>query len=125
MLEDLVATLPKSFGLKEWIEEGDPAGEPHTDPPNVSYFWKVPSLPRRSGPGARLYVVYDGTLIGYSIISHIIQTPQGVFVVRPGGVRARDEAVTIPDRIPGFQGYRYRWWPRDKERPFPEWKDLA
>lgn len=28
-MTDVVVTLPKSFGLKAWIEEGDAAGEPN------------------------------------------------------------------------------------------------
>ena len=29
--------------------------------------------------------------------------------------------MTTDDEITGFQGWRYRWWPRETERPFPEW----
>jgi hypothetical protein len=30
-------------------------------------------------------------------------------------------AVTIPEPIRGFQGFRYRWWPREQEVSFPGW----
>jgi hypothetical protein len=38
-------------------------------------------------------------------------------LVRHGAV-----AVTIPERIHGFRGYRQRWWPREAEQPFPDWR---
>ena len=41
--------------------------------------------------------------------------------VRAGGA----EAVTIPETIRGFQGYRYRWWRRYSEVPFPDWMVTA
>lgn len=31
-------------------------------------------------------------------------------------------AVTIKEPIPGFRGLRVRWWPREAEHPFPDWK---
>jgi len=30
-------------------------------------------------------------------------------------------AVTIPDQIRGFRGFRPPWWDREQERPFPGW----
>jgi hypothetical protein len=38
-------------------------------------------------------------------------------LVRHGGA----VAVTIPDAVRGFQGWRYRWWPLEREIPFPDW----
>jgi hypothetical protein len=32
-------------------------------------------------------------------------------------------ACTIDEPIPGFRGLRKRWWSRDIEKPFPNWKD--
>lgn len=34
----------------------------------------------------------------------------------------RAEAVTIAVPAPGFRGWRYRWWRREHEVPFPEWR---
>ena len=31
-------------------------------------------------------------------------------------------AVTIPERVTGFRGWRRRWWERDAEVPFPGWR---
>jgi len=30
-------------------------------------------------------------------------------------------AVTIPEQVRGFRGFRPRWWYREQERPFPGW----
>jgi hypothetical protein len=32
------------------------------------------------------------------------------------------KADPIGEPIRGFQGWRYRWWEREDERPFPEWQ---
>ena len=121
-MSDVVVTLPKRFGLKQWVEEGDAAGASA----NLSlfkiynYYWKVPSVPDIQ-EGERVYVVYDKHLIGYAPLTGIVVSRNGVFLVRQSGA----EAVTIEQRIPGFRGYRYRWWDREDERPFPEWKEMA
>lgn len=131
---DIVVTLPKSFGLKRWIEEGDPAGEEYS---GTEWGWFMGGHPpKKLESGDRVYVVYDGHLIGYSplltietrtefSVGYILNEgckPRGSFaLVRGGGA----EAVTIDQKIKGFQGYRYRWWDRSEERPFPEWKELA
>ena len=39
-------------------------------------------------------------------------------LIRAGGA----VAVTIPEPIKGFQGWRYRWWDRQAEMPFPGWR---
>jgi len=44
--------------------------------------------------------------------------PSRACLVRRNGA----EAVTISDPIVGFQGWRYRWWDRSAEVPFPEWR---
>jgi len=31
------------------------------------------------------------------------------------------EAVRIEEPIRGFRGFRYRWWDREVEKPFPDW----
>ena len=31
-------------------------------------------------------------------------------------------ALTVGEPIRGFQGWRYRWWDRADERPFPDWQ---
>lgn len=132
---DVVVTLPKKFGLKKWTAEGDPAG---TDWSKTEWGWFMGgNPPKKLEPGDRVYVVYSGHLIGYSPLLRIEDDPHGFdadpklddvvyrdsgfALVRGGGA----VAVTIDQHIKGFQGYRYRWWERSEERPFPDWKDLA
>jgi hypothetical protein len=118
---DVVVTLTKSFGLRRWIAEGDPAG---TDWSGQEWGWYMGGHPPKNlEPGDRVYVVYDGHLIGYSPLVCIRQNPhiRGYVLVRGGGA----VAVTIDERIRGFQGCRYRWWKREDERPFPDWQELV
>lgn len=128
-MADVVVTLPKSFGLKAWIAEGDPAG---TEWSKTEWGWFMGgNPPKKLEPGDRVYVVYDGHLIGYAPLLYIEDDPhgfdsdlqynKGFALVRGGGA----VAVTIDQHIKGFQGFRYRWWDRSQERPFPEWKELV
>jgi hypothetical protein len=117
-VSDVVVTLPKSFRLRRWIEEGDPAGDPES---GQLYYWSIPHK-AAIAPGERVYVVYDRRLIGYAPLVRLVEwyPIPGVrrfYLVRRGGA----VAVTIPERIPGFRGFRYRWWSREEEIPFPEW----
>ena len=133
-LMDVVVTLPKKFGLKAWIGEGDAAGDPpdpdgRGDGKQKYYYWTVSSCPKIE-PGDRVYVVYAGRLIGYA---PLLSVGVEVYTNRRGDVKKRwklwrqggAEAVTIDEHIFGFQGYRYRWWDRENEYPFPEWRELA
>lgn len=121
-MTDVVVTLPKSFGLQAWIDEGDAAGDALLDDGRGPfYYWGVPTVPKIE-IGERVYVVYDGHLIGYAhLVGKSFDENGKCYLVRRGGA----VAVTIDEEIPGFRGYRYRWWPRKWERPFPEWKELA
>lgn len=110
-MTDLVGTCPKDFWL-EWIGEGDAAGDPET---GEEWGWFTEHSYRSLiKPGDRFYVVAWGRLRGYSIITSI----SGGAIVRRGNA----VACTIPDDIPGFRGLRKRWWHRDCELPFPDWK---
>lgn len=129
-MADLVVTLPKRFGLKKWIAEGDPAGTPYT---GTEWGWFMGgNPPKRIEAGERVYVVYSGHLIGYSPLLWIEPNPSG-FTANVGSypnefalVRGGNAvAVTIDEQIKGFQGYRYCWWPRSIEKPFPDWRNLA
>lgn len=111
---DLVGTCPKDF-WEEWIAEGDAAGEPYT---GHEYGWYTGhSLVRRIGPGERFYVVAHGRLRGYA---PVVRVERGCIIRRGMAV-----AVTIDEHIPGFRGLRERWWPREDERPFPDWREFA
>jgi hypothetical protein len=110
-MSDLVGTCPKDFWL-EWIAEGDAAGDPET---GEEWGWfSQHSFVRRIRPGDRFYVVAHGKLRGWAPVTR----------VQSGCICRRGNAVgcTITMPIPGFRGLRERWWPREAEIPFPDWK---
>ena len=121
-MSDLVVTCPKGFWW-EWIAEGDAAGDP---PTGTEWGWWMSD--RRPKPpiqaGDRLYIVAWGKLRGYAPVTrlhHERGTESGSWVIcRKGGA----VAVTIDEEIPGFRGWRRRWWSTDIERPFPNWKEV-
>jgi hypothetical protein len=113
-MADLVGTCPKDF-WREWIAEGDAAGNPYS---GEEWGWYTShSLKAMARPGDRFYVVAHGRLRGYA---PILRVDRGC-IVRGGGA----VAVTIREPIPGFRGLRMRWWARDEEYPFPNWRDEA
>lgn len=113
---DLVGTCPKDF-WPEWIAEGDAAGDPET---GEEWGWYTGhSYIHLINPGDRFYVVAHGLLRGYAPVTRVEINVYGKgFIGRRGGA----VACTIDDPIPGFRGLRERWWSRDAERPFPDWK---
>jgi hypothetical protein len=123
-MSDVAVTVPCRI-WKEWIAEGGLPGE--AVPMDVHFYYTVPTYPKRIRPGERVYVVSCGKLRGYSplLSIHIGRDPElgetlhpFIALVRQGGA----VAVTIPEPIKGFQGYRYRWWDRSLEVPFPDWR---
>jgi hypothetical protein len=115
-MPDVVVTVPKGFGLDAWIAEGDLPGEPWSGQ-EWAFFLGGPR-PDVSA-GERVYVVYNGRLRGHAPLVRIERTgPSSFALIRHNGA----EAVTIDERITGFRGFRYRWWDRSRERPFPEWR---
>jgi hypothetical protein len=115
-LMDVVVTVPKWFGLDTWIAEGDPVGVPWSG--QEWHFYLGGPLPRIQ-PGERVYVVYNGALRGYAPLVRIDVEGWRYGLVRHGGA----VAVSIPENIRGFRGFRYRWWDTALERPFPDWQD--
>lgn len=114
-MTDLVGTCPKGF-WREWIAEGDAAGEPES-----GEEWGWYTRDRKAAliePGDRFYVVAHGRLRGYALVTRV--TGASCICRRGGAV-----AVTIPEIIPGFRGLRKRWWDQATEQPFPEWKDFG
>lgn len=122
---DVVVTVPQKQ-WKAWLEEGNNAGEEWD---GTEYAYAVPFHPSVSA-GDRVYVVAFDKLRGYAPLldCRIIGWRKSG---RRGGERpvwglirgGRAEAVTIPQPIPGFRGYRYVWWNRDMEEPFPDWRE--
>jgi hypothetical protein len=116
---DVVVTVPKSFGIDKWIAEGDAAGEEWSGQLWAFYLPSIPVI----NPGERVYVVYNGRLRGYSPLiqckTRNLQRHAACALIRGGDA----VAVTIPETIIGFRGFRYRWWGQSLEVPFPEWKN--
>lgn len=114
---DLVGTCPKDF-WREWIAEGDAAGEPESG--EEWGWWTEHSLITKIQPGDRFYVVAHGKLRGWSPVTRVHRP-----LMRAGGAICRKGngvACTIGEAIPGFRGLRVRWWHRDAETSFPEWR---
>ena len=131
---DVVVTVPKNFkaenywdrddfdysarGLAAWISEGDLPGTEATDVDTEWCFSLGGNRPNIK-PGERVYIVCEGKLRGYAPLLYIDDLADG----RYGLIRSTGAvAVTIDEPIRGFQGFRYRWWDREDEKPFPDWK---
>jgi hypothetical protein len=116
-MPDVVVTIPKSFGLAKWIAEGDAAGMEWS---GKYYYFSIGGGQPKIEAGERVYIVYDGKLRGYAPLFQLYWD----YSIRRGGlVRAGGAvAVTIPEPVKGFRGWRYRWWERSKETCFPDWK---
>ena len=114
---DVVVTVPKSFGLDTWIDEGDAAGEPWSG--QEWHFYLGRRSPPRMELWERVYVVYNGVVRGYAPLVRIEREGGRSALVR----RGEAVAVTISEYVRGFPGWRYRWWDRAVEVPFPQWRD--
>lgn len=119
-MSDVVVTVPKHL-WHEWIAEGDTAGEPESGMewafwlsirPRPGFVGGFPTI----APSERVYVVAHGLLRGYAPLAVATRNPPAL--IRRGG----SVALTIAEPIRGFVGWRYRWWDRSVERPFPNWK---
>lgn len=130
-MPDIVVTVPKDFsfqgikGLAGWIAEGDAAGNPWSGTHwRFTTFGMDPDCYR----GDRVYVVCQGKLRGYSplLLKRFDRTqrlPNGAYTGWVNLIRGGDAvAVTIGEPVPGFRGWRYRWWEREQEVPFDDWQ---
>lgn len=112
---DVVVTVPKSFGLNTWVAEGDLPGQPWS---GLEFHFYLGGAVPAIKPGERVYVVYNGKLRGYAPLVRVESSITGGYaLVRRGGA----VAVTVDEYIRGFRGFRYRWWDRADEKPFPNW----
>lgn len=119
-MADLVGTCPKDF-WEEWIAEGDAAGDPYT---GEEWGWFTRSgLAAKIKAGDRFYVVAHGRLRGWAPVTRV-QSPKDGWDDSGWVICRRGDAVacTVPFAIPGFRGLRERWWKREDEIPFPDWK---
>ena len=116
---DLVGTCPKDF-WGEWLAEGDCAGDEYS---SWGYHWVTRSrLALKIKPGDRFYIVAHGKLRGYATAGVTLSNPDATghtfAIVRGGGA----VACTIDEPIKGFRGLRKRWWKREDEKPFENWR---
>ena len=115
-MSDLVVTVPLSFGLERWIDEGDAAGDPWS---GELWDFGIAGAKPDIEPGERVYIVYNRKLRGYApLVELVIARPGYWYLVRGGDAIA----MTIAEPIIGFRGWRRRWWPREIERPFLDWR---
>lgn len=113
-MSDVVVTVPMRL-WSEWVREGDLPGQ---DWCGQEYFFRLGGNPPSISPGERVYVVAFGRLRGYAPLLRVEENAWDFYLVRGGEA----VAITIPQPIPGFRGYRYRWWRRGEEIPFPDWR---
>ena len=121
---DVVCTVPKPL-WRTLLEEGDLPGEPFTG--REYHFFGGGHVPRIT-LGERVYIVAHGRLRGYAPLLRVeragVQRPAWWWyraswaLVRAGCA----VACTLPTPIRGFRGYRYRFWERVEEMPFPAWQ---
>ena len=132
-MADVVVTVPQRL-WREWLAEGDLPGEPWSGA--ESHFWFAGPFPQIT-PGELVYVVAHGKLRGFAPLVRMETScrlrPGTHCLVRRGGAVAvtlleeaetpRGEAYTRPAFIRGFRGWRYRWWRREQEMPFYDWRE--
>lgn len=116
-MSDLVVTCPKQR-WRDWLREGDAAGEP---PTGQLYQWQLSSWSRPPiERGDRLYMVAHARLRGWAPVVRVewCADDHVWLIIRGGGA----VACTIDGQVTGFPGWRPRWWPREAEQPFPDWR---
>lgn len=137
-MSDVVVTVSKQFrfagkkGLAAWLAEGDAPGEPWDG--DTSYDFSTAGPCPNIERGERVYVICEDRLVGYAPLVNLgfdknqnmlwryedpigrAWAPKGfgrIHLFRAGGA----VACTIPEKIVGFRGWRYRWWDRSLETP--------
>ena len=118
-MTDIVVTV-SSDRWRQWIDLS-PLGEEEYGCSIGGRY--LPSI----RPGERVYAVVHGQLRGYAPLAYLdLESPErfGLLSARrlpkaALGLRGVAVGVTIDERITGFRNWRYRWWERWKETPFP------
>ena len=113
-IRDVVVTVPKDL-WKLWLDEGDLPGD---DPTGETWGFFTSGGRPRIYPGDRVYVVAHGRLRGHAPLTGLRVDGRRLAFGRRGGA----VAMTIPEPIQGFRGWRYRWWEREDAIDFPDWK---
>lgn len=136
-MTDVCVTVPKAIWY-DWIDEGTLPGDAWGG--EEYHFFGSGPIPTIE-PGERVYIVAHGRLRGYAPLVRVDVRNRNLLTTIPEGPTHRlpewwwpsaswglvrqggAVAVTIPTPIRGFQGWRYRFWERSEEVPFPEWMD--
>lgn len=115
-MSDVVVTVPKQM-WSEWIAEGDLPGD---DPSGAEYWFFLRGDIPDMEYGDRVYIVAHGKLRGYAPLVAIRADPDSsrFALIRNGNA----VACTVDEPITGFRGWKYRWWMREDEKPFHEWR---
>ena len=124
-MPDVVVTVPKHL-WDEWLAEGDLPGDHRDENSEDFYCFNLSGTLPKIEVGERVYVVAHNRLRGYAPLvdmswdGKLFGEPfrRRFALIRGGGA----VAVTIPETVRGFRGWRYRFWDRSEEVPFPEWK---
>lgn len=134
-MSDVVVTVPKGLWA-EWLSEGDLAYDDDSgmEPGwcgDYEYGFHMRGRRPDCHPGERVYIIAHGHLRGYAPLTMIDNgarfggAPDSFALVRRGraiAVTLHSPGLELPLPIRGFQGYRYRWWDRADEVPFPDWR---
>jgi hypothetical protein len=138
-MTDIVVCVPQHRWIG-WLAEGTLPDEPC--PIETEYHWFGSETTPMISQSERVYIVAHGRLRGYAPLVRLdtrddvlrrwcaqkdpsIPAPGTWWwpsakwaLVRHGGA----VAVTIPEPIRGFPGWRTRWWQRETELPFSDWQ---
>lgn len=121
-MSDLVGTCPKDF-WEDWLREGGLPGDRDTGPWTEWSWYTNHSLALQAKPGDRFYIVAHGKLRGYAPVFKLEVPPEDNPSVKYAIIRRLGAvACTVPFAIQGFRGLRVRWWKREQEQPFENWR---
>jgi hypothetical protein len=113
---DLLVTVPKLL-WQEWIAEGD---VPDTTWSGLESYFYLGSVRPNIAPGERVYISSFDRLRGYAPLVRLDYIQGRYALVRHGHA----VACTIDQKIPGRQGFQYRFWSYDDEKAFSDWQTL-
>lgn len=116
-MTDIVVTVPRDKWA-DWLKqhgEGDQRGRRR----NFHIYDKEQGRPPAS-EGDDIYVVAHGRLRCLLMIERIVPL-MGGWLVTASMVRP----VTLAGYVPGFKGWRRRWWDTQHELPFDAWRTEA
>lgn len=109
-MRNLIITLPAKNKWEDYSRELQAVADR-----SMVLNFKIPSMPKESGPGARCYLVHRGVIVGYMEIADIVvrdgftcdssgkEWDAGIYVQRHGPFHF----FLNPPEHRGFQSYHY------------------